>query len=248
MTKRMLVSALALFAAGCATELPQTPPAGKAAQVAAPEFQVGNQWRYAVHDGFTRLPRGTIDYRVSAVQGDTVTVDVRTNGLESTEIYTRDGNWLKHPAPNLHMLSYSPAYPAYAFPLTPGKAWNARVMATDPATGQRIPVTVQARVLGWDRIKVPAGEFDAIKLQRNVFVDYWVPNVRGPNVAREFEWYVPTLKQAARRETSGKYLTYLAGNPGAGFVLARGGRSDGGGPRYVDDDWTVHELVSHAVR
>jgi hypothetical protein len=220
------------------------------AQVPAPEFRVGNDWRYSVHDGFTKLPRGTVTYRVSAIKGDTVTVEVRSNGLESTEIYARDGNWLRHPAPNLHMFTYSPAFPAFAFPLAPGKTWNARVTATDPATGQRFPVTIQAKVVGWERIRVPAGEFDTLKVQRNVFVDYWVPNVRGPNVANEIEWYAPVLKQAARRETSGRYLSYLAEGPHPGFVQVRGGggRSDGGGPRYVDDDWTVYELVSHTVR
>lgn len=246
--QRLLVSALLLFTAGCASQLPQTPPSGMAAQVSAPEFRVGNDWRYAVHDGYTKLPRGTVEYRVSAVQGDTVTFEVRNNGLESTELYARDGNWLRRPAPNLHAFAYSPAYPAFVFPLEPGKTWNVRVMATDPATGQRFPVTIQGKVLGWERIRVPAGEFDTLKVQRHVFVDYWLPNVRGPNVAHEIEWYAPALKQAAKRETSGRYMTFLAGQPATGFVQVRGGRSDGGGPRYVDDDWTVYELLSHSVR
>ena len=250
MKQQLPISALFLLAAGCATTpLPQTAPSGMPAQVSAPEFQVGNQWRYAVHDGYTKLVRGAVEYRVSAVQGDTVTVDVRNNGLESTELYARDGNWLRRPAPNLHTFAYSPAYPAFAFPLTPGKTWNSRVTATDPATGQNFRVTIQATVVGWERVKVPAGEFDTLKVQRNVYVDYLLPNVRGPSVAREIEWYAPALKQAARRETSGRYFTFLAQAPHDGFVQVRGGgRGDGGGPRYVDDDWTIQELVSHSAR
>src|SRR5512139_1199755 len=96
MTPRTLAIALLLLASGCATPLPQTAPPGMPAQVSAPEFQVGNDWRYAVQDGYTRLPRGIITYRVSAITGDTVTVDVRNNGLDSTELYARDGNWLRH--------------------------------------------------------------------------------------------------------------------------------------------------------
>lgn len=248
MTQRLLVCALLLLTTSCATQLPQTPPSGIAATVPAPEFRVGNDWRYAIHDGFTRLPRGTVEYRVSAVQGDTVTVEVHSNGRESTELYARDGNWLRRPAPNLHTFSYSPAYPAYAFPLAPGKSWNARVMATDPATGQRFPVTIQAKVLGWERIRVPAGEFDTLKVQRHVFVDYFQANVRGPSLAREIEWYAPALKQAAKRETSGTYFTYLAQTRDTGLLRVGDGHDDGGGPRYVDDDWTIHELVSHSVR
>ena len=249
MTQRVWVSALLLLVTGCATQLPQTPPAGMSAQVPAPEFRVGNDWRYSVHDGFTTLPRGTVEYRVSAVQGDTVTVEVRNNGLESTELYARDGNWLRRPAPNLHTFTYSPAYPAFAFPLAPGKTWNARVVATDPADGQHFRVTIQATVLGWEKIKVPAGEFYTLKVQRVVYIDYFQPNVRGPSVATEIEWYAPALKQAAKRETSGRYFTYLAGTTDTGFLRVGGdGPSDGGGPRYVDDDWLVYELVSHSVR
>ncbi len=247
MTQRMLVFALLLVVAGCTTQLPQTPPSGSAAQVPAPEFVVGNAWHYAVHDGYTKLSRGTVEYRVSAVQGDAVTVEVQTNGRESTELYARDGSWLRRPAPNLHTFTYSPAFPALAFPLAPGKTWNARVTAIDPATGERFPVTMHAQVLGWERIRVPAGEFDTLKVQREVFVDYWLPLIRGPNHAREIEWYAPALKQAARRETSGTYLNLLAGRTPIGFVRI-GDRDDGGGRRYEADDWTVYELISHSVR
>jgi len=248
MTPRVWVCALLLLVTGCATPLPQTPPAGVSAQVPAPEFRVGNDWRYSVHDGFTKLPRGTVEYRVSAIQSDTVTVEVRNNGLESTEIYARDGNWLRRPAPNLQTFTYSPAYPAFAFPLAAGKTWNARVVATDPADGQRFPVTIQATVLGWEKIKVPAGEFDTLKVQRTVYIGYFQANVRGPSIAIEIEWYAPALKQAARRETSGRYFTYLAGTTDTGLLRVGDGHSDGGGPRYVDDDWLVYELVSHSVR
>ncbi|MGQ0522635.1 MAG: hypothetical protein ACT4P8_03115 [Betaproteobacteria bacterium] len=34
---------------------------------------------------------------------------------------------------------------------------------------------------------------------------------------------------------------------GRGLARARGGRDDGG-PRYVDDDWLIYELVSHSLR
>jgi hypothetical protein len=220
------------------------------AQVQTAELRVGSHWRYSVHDGFTKLPRGTVEYRVSAAQGDTVTVEVRNEGQESTEIYTRAGNWIKRPATNMQIFTYSPAYPAYAFPLAPGKTWKSRVMATDPADGRRFPVTIEGKVLGWERIKVPAGEFDALKVRRNVFLDYWQQNVRGQSVIEENEWYAPALNQAARRETTSQYLSYIFGQSRPGFVLARDGgdRGDGGGPRFIQDDWLIYELVSHSLR
>lgn len=236
---------LLLLTTGCATQLGQTSPAGMPAQVSAPKTEVESSWRYAVHDGFTKLPRGTVEYRVSAVQDGTVTVEVRNEGRESTEIYARDGNWLKRPATNMQIFMFSPAYQAFAFPLAPGKTWKARSIATDPADGRRFRVVIEGTVLGWERIKVPAGEFDALKVRRNVFVDYWELGVRGQSVIVENEWYAPALKQAARREASSQYLSYLASSP-PGFLPVKG--RDGGGPRYVQDDWLIYELVSHSVR
>lgn len=251
MKPAVLCSAALLFTAGCAAPLPQTPPAGMPAQVMTQAVQVGSQWRYAVHDGFTKLPRGTVEYHVSAAQGDTITVDVRNEGRESTEIYTRDGNWLQRPATNMQTFTYSPAYPAFAFPLAPGKTWKSRVTATDPADGRRFPVTIEGAVLGWERIKVPAGEFDALRVRRFVFLDYWQQNVRGQSVIEENEWFAPALNQVARREATSKYLSYIYSGSRAGFVRARrGGRDgrDGSSPTFVQDDWLVYELVSHAVR
>lgn len=257
---------VSLFAAlmltgGCAVEPLQAPPAGVPPQVSASEVQPGNAWRYAVHDGYTKLPRGAVEYRVRAVQGDTVTVAVLNGGGESVELYTRNGSWLQRPATNMQTFTYSPPYPAFAFPLTPGKTWRSRVTATDPADGRSFPVTIEGTVLGWERVRVPAGEFDTLKVRRNVFLDYFQQGVRGQSVIVEYEWYAPVLKQAAKRETNSQYLSYyLSGNtPGLmpvrggrggrdGGRMGRDGRDDGGSPRFIRDDWLVYELVSYSVR
>lgn len=248
MQQLLLVSISLLLLAGCVTQLSQTPPAGMPPQVPAPEIRLGDGWRYAVRDGFTKLPRGTIAYRVSAVQGDTVTVDVLQDGRQSVELYTRDWKWLRRPATNMKTFSYSPAYEAFAFPLTAGKTWRSRVTATDPIDGRRFPVRITGAVLGWERVKVPAGEFDAIKVRRNVFVDYWEHNVRGQSVIEEYEWYAPAVKQAVRRETTSQYLSYLYSSSKAEFLPVRDGDGDGFGPRYVQDDWLIYELVGHSER
>jgi hypothetical protein len=246
MKQPVLVSAVLLLVAGCATPLPQTSPSGMPAQVPAPTLEVGNHWRYAVRDAFTNLPRGTVEYRVSAVQGDTATVTVSANGRESTELYTRDGNWLSRPATNLPLFNYSPAYRAFDFPLTPGKKWSARATATDPADGRRFPVLIHGEVLGWERIRVPAGEFDALKVHRVVHLGYWVYNVRGRSLITETEWYAPGLRQAAKREMASRYENFLVDGGRPGLVRVRGGRDDG--PRMVRDEWLIYELVSHTAR
>ena len=84
-------------------------------------------------------------------------------------------------------------------------------------------------------------------MSRRVFLDYWQQNVRGQSIIEEYEWYVPALKQAAKRQTSSLYLSYIFGKNDAGFIL-RASRDDGGTPRYIRDDWLIYELVSYALR
>ena len=52
------------------------------------------------------------------------------------------------------------------------------VRATDLATGKTYRVHVQARVTGWERVRVPAGEFDALRVQRYVYAgNYYLVSV-----------------------------------------------------------------------
>ena len=102
-------------------------------------------------------------------------------------------------------------------------------------------------MLGWERIKVPAGEFDALRVERRVFFDYLEYTVRGRSEILEYEWYAPSVKQAVRREASAMYLSYLYGG-GDSDGLLRAGRPSDGGPRYVRDDWLISELTAYSVR
>jgi hypothetical protein len=123
------------------------------------------------------------------------------------------------------------------------------VSARDPMDGRRFPVWIEGKVLGWERVKVPAGEFEALKIERNVYFEYWEYAVRGRSEIREHEWYAPAAKQSVKREMRSSYLSYRADAPSASGFMRVGGddRGDGGG-RYVLDDWLVYELASHSVR
>ena len=260
--------ALALVLAGCAAPLSQAPPSGMPASVPAPEIRVGDAWTYRVRDGFTGLHRGEQREEVTAIDGDIVTVRI-TGAIErgdGVHIYDREWNWLRRPATNLQTFEYRPAYQAFDFPLEPGKRWRQRLIATDPEDGRRFPVWIDGTVQGWERVKVPAGEFDALKVERRVYFEYWEYAVRGRSQIHELEWYAPMAKHSAKREMRSRYWRLIASNEGVpglvlvksgrssagkgsrGLLRARGGRDDDGGPRYVDDDWLVYELVSYAVR
>ena len=232
-----------LLCAACAP-MPAGTPLDSTQSVTAPSVAVGETWTYRVHDGYTGLDRGTERYRVDQVTAGNITVARERMGVEETQIYDGSWNWLQRPATNLQSFRYSPAYQAFDFPLTPGKQWEARLTPTDPVDGRRFPVRVVGKLVGWERVKVPAGEFDALKVVRGVYLDYWVQSVRGSSNIMETEWYAPAVKQSVRREASSRHWDWLGENDsGSGFVRVRG--KDGGGPQWLPDDWLVYELVSY---
>jgi len=220
-----------LLLAGCATPLPQAPPDGIPASIPPPPVSVGDSWTYQWHDGYTQFSKGTYRYTVTAIAPQRMTVQVTRDGEPaSTQIFTRDWNWLEKPMTNLQNFRYSPPYPALPFPLEAGKTWQAYITATDPATGQTNRVRVDGDVLGWERVKVPAGEFDALKLRRLVYAgnaDY----DRGEENISEFDWYAPRIGQVIKQVSSSRYLDKRA-SCDFGYC-----------DNWVRNDWNVIELV-----
>lgn len=244
---RYLVAAAAAATAACTT--PVGTPLESSASATAPSVSAGDTWTYHVRDGFTGLPRGAQQHRVAEVSGERVTVTVSQEGSAQYEtwIYDREWNWLRRPATNLQIFTYSPPYRALSFPLAPGKKWRARLTATDPSDARRFPVWIDGTVVGWEKVKVPAGEFEALKVKRVVFFEYWEYANRGRSEIIEVDWYVPAVKQIVRREASSQYWSVLGGRGSPGFLRA-GQMDQDGGPRFVQDDWLIAELVSYKVQ
>lgn len=225
------------FLAGCATP-PAYMPANAPASVAPAQVKIGDFWEYSVRDGYTGLPRGVYRYEVSGVDGGRVVVDVLHDGERiDTRIYTAGWNGLEHPLTNLQRFRYAPAFPAYAYPLAPDKSWYTVVAATDPATGRTYNVHTKGKVVGWERIKVPAGEFDALRIQRYVFAgndEYF----KLQEEIDETDWYVPAVRRAVRTHARSEH-----------FDTSRGGGNGGGEyPLRVRGDWLIAELIRYSGR
>jgi hypothetical protein len=173
MTLRFVASAsvigLALLT-GCISTLEPAPPPPGAQQAVAPKPKVGDYWEYMVRDAYSGSVRGLYRYTVSRADPDRLVVDLTRDGQRvDTYIYTPDLKGLEHPLRNLQRLRYDPPYPAYAFPMYPGQRWRTVVTSTDPATGKSYRTHIHVSVGAWRRIKVPAGEFEALEVKRSVY-------------------------------------------------------------------------------
>lgn len=200
------VAASRVAAVGCLLLAAAAAPGAIAASAA------GDSWAYRVINGYNNEVRGNIRYRIDKVEADRVVVaftnDAVLLGQPRTELYTPDGNWLRHPLINHDRAveyEFAQPYPAYMFPLDTGKSWSMRVNAYNPANGKRASVRVDAEVLGTERITVPAGTFDTIKVRRRIYAGDW-EGARAETNITEIEWYAPTLGRAIRTDSNSNYM------------------------------------------
>lgn len=239
MKRRLACLVLLAGLASCAgppSSAPSYTPGDAPAAVAAPAVQAGDYWEYAVRDGYTELARGHYRYEVTRADDRDIVVQVVHEGrLMDTLVFAPGWNGREMPLPNTQRLRYEPDYPAYDYPLVPGKSWRKVVRSTDVATGRSYRTYVYARVIGWERIRVPAGEFDALKIHRFVFAgnsEGWTSQEE----IEEMEWYAPSVRRAVRTQSLSEH-----------FDTSRGGGGEGGGefPLRVRGDFLIGELARY---
>jgi hypothetical protein len=227
------VLACSLLAA-CASAPPYFPQ-NASGSIPPVEVRIGDFWEYAVRDGYTGLPRGLYRYEVSRTDPESITVDVSRDGQRvDAFVYGPGWNAREMPLTNLQRFRYDPPFTAYAYPLESGKHWHTVVRATDPATRKTYRVHIQGTVIGWERVRAPAGEFDTLRVQRSVFAG----NAEFFNSQEEImqtDWYAPAVRQVVRSEASSSHID--------------GSRSGGGRkPLLVRGDWLIAELVRYSVQ
>ncbi|HET7158612.1 MAG TPA: hypothetical protein VFI62_06430 [Burkholderiales bacterium] len=235
MLRLLAAVCVVVLMSGCAVTSSYV-PANAPASVGAPQVKAGDYWDYTVRDGYTGLPRGIYRYQVANADAERVVVQlIHEERLLDTLIYAPGWNGRELPLTNTQRFRYEPTYVAYPYPLTPGKTWYTVVRATDTQTGRQFNTHVKGKILGWERISVPAGQFDALKIQREVFAG----NMQGFKTQEEIseiDWYVPSARRAVRTQAHSQH-----------FDTSRGG-SDGGGeyPERVRGDFLISELTAYS--
>ena len=222
--------------ASCATPMDSTPQMSAGPAPSAPEVKAGDYWDYSVRDGWTGLPRGIYRYEVVRADPGGVVVQLSNDGKPlDTLVYAPGWNGREMPLTNTQRFRYDPTYTAYDYPLEPGKRWRRVLRSTDVATGRTYNTHVSGRVIGWERVRVPAGEFDALKIERSVFAGN-MEGYRSQEEITEIDWYVPSVRRAVRTSANSQH-----------FDNSKGG-GDGGGeyPLRIRGDYLIAELVGYS--
>jgi hypothetical protein len=231
--RAFLLSAAAVAVGRVARGTTAEAPMDAAAKVRQPA--VGQSWRYAKHDFFTRAMVDTQVDRVSAV-GQTIEIESHSETTKNSPImYPSWGaawrqKYMGHerPADPLpseiqepwgmvlidphwsELQAYRDPIPLWPTQLRPG--WSTTV-STDykiPDSEETMPWQLTMHVHGWESITVPAGHFTALRYFN--LINFRYTNVSGRNAGQRKEtiWFAPEIGRWVVRESSGTFRQDVA--------------------------------------
>lgn len=133
---------------------------------------------------------------VTAIDGDLVKIR-SVNPQDRTErdaITTTEWNQVLSSTSGIRM---EPHAGMLNFPLSVGKSWSSLYQTTVPS-GAKLRAEMQVKVESWEKVKVPAGEFDAFRLRGTG----WNNGVSFTGSLRMEQtlWYAPSIGRMVRSD------------------------------------------------
>lgn len=184
---RIVINAVALFGllAGAIPASAQGAPQ----PADAPQARVGDSWRWVRSDRRTGLKEWEGSRTVTAVSADRIEAAendgpaVLTGQLHVVET----ANWKREPAARF-----------IDYPLAVGKKWKFQYLQSSKTSRAVSRWEYEAEVVGLEKVKVPAGEFDAFK----VVAKGYFTNQHNTNsgYAQVTTWYAPAARTSVRTE------------------------------------------------
>ena len=188
-----------------------------AAQVAAPTLKAGDTWTYRGIDNYNRLPTGTWTREVTSIAPGAIRIAVRSADGSFDDLFRTPGELASGVLSDRARGTMDPAFQLLPFPLAEGSSWSQKVIRTDPFSHEKREMLVRGKVHGWETIKVPAGEFRAMKIERTMYLgDY--ESFRGITQRTETEWYAPDIRGAAKVVVFEEFCERRYGCPMGSFM------------------------------
>ena len=167
------------------------------APILAPDIRVGDTWKYRILDGFTHETQGEATHRVVEVSDREITVQVGNNKNDKSALRYFNREWN---AVDSGDIKYDPYYPEFKLPLTVGMTWKDKY-STSGTDGASYSGYVTAKVASLEKVTVPAGTFDAYRIEREV-------ESRSENAnsivtkSQITTWYAPAARRFVRRQVT----------------------------------------------
>lgn len=161
----------------------------------APTVKVGDTWRWVRSDKRTGIKEIETLRVIKSVSADRI----EASENDGVAIFMGDMNAIETPD-----WARVPPTRFVEFPLAVGKKWSLKFVQNGK-TGNRLSARYQydAEVVGQEKVKVAAGEFDVFKI---VYKGFWNNDTtRRSGRATITSWYAPAARGAARVEYEDGY-------------------------------------------
>ena len=186
-----------IFLAGCAAPYPAAEP--PVAVVSAPELKAGDTWVYLQINPYNGLVARTLTDTVRPAPGGYVVERRSDLPTDAPSFETIAGPWREvAEADGAKRRTFSAPLARIPFPIAPGQGWAEQATVTDQH-GVQFLWRTSGRATGWERVKTAAGEFVALRIERQMNLgdfDYTWSDTR----VFETYWYAPAVKRWVRFE------------------------------------------------
>ncbi len=183
-----------LLVAACASYPPAPAPM---ISVPAPRLNAGERWVYEQINPYNDLRVRTLTDTVEAGAAGYTIVRRSDRPGDPVETQTVPQPWsVSAERDGAAEQRYFPALTVIPFPIAPGSHWLETLTATDEHGEARRQQT-WGHALGWERVSTPAGEFVALRIERNRNLGDR-DNTWFDTDLRETLWYAPAVKRWVR--------------------------------------------------
>jgi hypothetical protein len=160
-----------------------------------PDVHIGDMWKYHSIDGYTNETTLEFSHRIVKLNDKEITIQLRNKNVSATKLqfFTREWNSLDSGG-----TTFEPYYPEYKFPMSVGAFWNQEYKSSD-THGAMCSSFVRAKVVALEKVTVPAGTFDAYRIEREIEARSAGADANF-TTGRIITWYAPAAKKYVRRE------------------------------------------------
>jgi hypothetical protein len=188
---------LAILIAGCASPYPPAEP--PVAVVAAPSLQAGDTWVYAQINAYNGLVERTLTDTLKRAGAGFVVERRSDRPADPLHTETIAAPWRETGEAEGNMRrSFSAPLARIPFPIAPGQSWREQSSVTD-AHGVTYLWRSWGGARGWERIRTPAGEFAALRVERVMNLGDYDYSWSDTEVIETY-WYAPAVKRWVRLE------------------------------------------------
>jgi hypothetical protein len=173
-----------------------------------PTLRIGDRWRYVLINRYNNIPIGEVAVQVTEVAPlIRLSIDRGADKPPLEEICTDPWSVLLETIYTGEPIRFNTPMPVVPRGASTGMNLKSDTRyTTTPVSGSNYAWSQRLSVQGWEKVTVPAGSFDALRIVRLI-------NFEHPDIFRYFPertdtaWYAPQVGRWIKREWTGDYMS-----------------------------------------